>query len=122
MQKAALDWVFGGATPTRPASWYVGLATTTPTADSAFEIGTASGYVRQTVAFAAAASPAGSTDNVGAMTWGVFSSGATIVGAQVWDASAAGNHLWNGTAATNRTVGAGDSLTCAAGACDITLA
>lgn len=121
-EKAMLDWILGGATPTRPASWFVGLATTAPTDQSSFEIGAGSGYARQTVAFAAAASPAGTSDNVGAMTFGPFSNGATIVGVHIWDTNAAGNQLWQGTLATARTVGTGDSLVIAAGNLDVALA
>ncbi len=122
-EKAMLDWVLGGATPTRPASWGVGLSVGTPTSVSGSEIATGSGYTRQVVAFAAAASPAGSASNTGAMTFGPFSTGCTVQALQVWDTTAAtaGNMLWYGLLATARTLGAGDSLVINAGALTITL-
>lgn len=122
-EKAMLDWVLGGAAPTRPTTWTIGLSVGTPTSVSASEIATGSGYTRQTVAFNAAASPAGSGSNAGAMTFGPFSSGCTVQALHVWDTSAAtvGNMLWYGLLATARTLGAGDSLVINAGALTITL-
>lgn len=122
-QKAMLDWKLGGATPTRPTAWAVGLSLGVPTSVSGSEITTGSGYARQTVGFAAAASPAGSASNTVAMTFGPFSSSAAITGLQVWDtvlSANSGNMLDYGTLATPRTVGPGDSLVIAAGALVIT--
>jgi len=122
-EKAMLDWVLGGATPTRPTVWGVGLSLGAPTSVSGSEIGTDSGYTRQTVVFNAAASPAGSASNSGAMTFGPFSTAQSISGLLVTDTLAtAGNMLWYGTLATARTVGPGDSLVVAAGSVLITLA
>lgn len=123
-EKAMLDWVLGGATPTRPAAWAIGLSVGTPSSVSASEIATGSGYTRQGVTFPAAASPAGSASNSLAATFGPFSTGCTVQGVHVWDTSAAtaGNMLWYGLLATARTLGAGDSLVINAGALTITLA
>jgi hypothetical protein len=79
---------------------------------------------RQTLLMAAAASPAGSCSNTGAMTFGPILSSATISGLQVWDtaASVGGNMLWYGTLTTARALNAGDSLVFSAGALIITLA
>jgi len=122
-EKAMLDWVLLGATPTRPAVIGVGLSTATPAASAGSEIGTGSGYARQTCTFGAAASPAGSSTNINAMTFGPFSSACTIQGMQVWDTLAAtvGNELWYGLLATPRTLGVGDSVVFNAASLVITL-
>jgi hypothetical protein len=122
-EKAMLDWVLGGATPTRPAAWGVGLSLGAPNASAGSEIATGSGWTRQTVTFGAAASPAGSATNVNAMTFGPGLTAAVFSGLQVWDtaAVAAGNMLWYGTLATVRTLGVGDSLVIAAGQLTISL-
>lgn len=121
-EKAMLDWVLGGATPTRPSVWGVGLSLGAPNASAGSEVGTGSGYTRQTVTFAAAASPAGSVSNANAMTFGPFSSAQSISGLVVTDTLATGgNMLWYGTLTTARTVAPGDSLVIAAGALVITL-
>jgi hypothetical protein len=115
--KVMLDYVCGGAAPTRPAAWGVGLSVGTPNATTGSEIGTGSGYARQNPGFAAAASPADTVSNGNAMTYGPFSSGCTVQALQVWDTTAtAGNMLFFGQLATARTLGAGDSLTINAGA------
>ena len=56
--KALLDWVLGGATPTQPASRLAALTLDVPTSVGASEVLPGSGYLRQDVTFAAAASPA----------------------------------------------------------------
>lgn len=124
LQKAALDWSLGGAAPTRPSNWAVGLSLGSPTSVSGSEIATGSGWTRQTAPLAAAASPAGSASNGTAMTFGPALTAATFSGLQLWDTSAAtaGNMLYYGLLATARTLGVGDSLVIAAGALIITLA
>jgi hypothetical protein len=115
-EKVMLDYVCGGATPTRPTAWGVGLSVGTPNASAGSEIATGSGYARQSPSFAAAASPAGTVSNASNMTFGPFSSGCTVQGLQVWDQTATGgNMLFYGQLATARTLGAGDSLTINAG-------
>lgn len=121
--KAMLDWVLGGATPTRPTDRYVALSLGTPTSISASEVLPNSGYTRQSALFGAAASPAGSASNTAAMTFGPFSSSAAIQGVVLFDTSAftAGNQLWYGTLLTARTVLPADTLVIAAGGLLITL-
>jgi hypothetical protein len=121
-EKAMLDWVLLGATPTRPSNIAVGLSVGTPTAASGSEIATGSGYARATATINAAGSPAGSASNSNAMTFGPFSSGCTVQALQVWDQVATGgNMLWYGLLATARTLGAGDSLIINAGQLILTL-
>ncbi len=122
LEKAVLDWSLGGAAPTRPTIWGVGLSLGAPTSISGSEVGTGSGWTRQTVTMNAAASPAGSSSNSNAMTFGPALTAATMSGIQVWDTLAAtvGNMLWYGVLATPRTLGVGDSLVIAAAALIIT--
>lgn len=121
--KAQLDWLLGGASPTRPAAWGVGLSGGVPSSTSGSEVGTGSGWSRQTVGFAAAASPAGSASNTVAMTFGAGLTALSATGVQIWDtlAATAGNMLMYGTLATARTLGVGDSLVFASGALVATL-
>lgn len=123
-EKLMLDWLFTTASPTRPTAWFAGLHTAAPGDTATNEIATGSGYARQTVTFATASSPAGTTDNANALTFGPFSSAATISGISVWDGSTIGANtpLWAGTLATARTLIAGDSLIVSAGNLDVTLA
>jgi hypothetical protein len=123
--KAQLDWILGGATPTRPTTQFVALSFGTPTSVSALgEIQVNSGYSRQTATFGAAASPAGSCSNNNGMTFGPFSSNQSVIGLIVYDTATinSGNMLWYGTLLTNRTVLPGDTLVIAAGNLLITLA
>ena len=110
--KAMLDWVDGGATPTQPSARYVNLSLGSPTSVSGSEITTGSGCSRQTAAFAAAASPAGSASNSAAMTFGPFSSTCSVSGVNIWDTNIAltGNLLWYGLLANPRTLTIGDSV------------
>lgn len=122
-EKFLLDYVLLGSTATRPVAWGVGVSLGTPTSVSASEIATGSGATRQGATFGAAASPAGTSSNVNAMTFGPFSAGATVQGLIVLDTAIAtgGNLLWYGQLATPRTLGAGDSLVINAGALVISL-
>jgi hypothetical protein len=122
-EKAMLDWVLGGATPTQPASRYIALSLGTPTSVTGSEVQLNSGYARQTGLFGAAASPAGSASNTAAMTFGPFSSSAAIQGIMVWNTGSinSGSMLWYGTLQTARTVLPGDSLVVDVGQLIITL-
>lgn len=132
LEKAALDWVLGGATPTRPfattgtaSGQGIGLSLGAPSSVSGSEMTTGVGYARQNPVFAAAASPGGSATNNNAMTFGPFSSAYSISGITLWDTCLtlnSGNLLWYGLLATARTVGIGDSLVIASGALTVSLA
>jgi len=126
LSKAMLDWSLLGATPTRPAANYCGLALGAPSSVSNSEVGAGSGYARQTATFGAALTPASSASasNAAAMTFGPFSSSAVVSGLFLIDNSVlatATNQLWFGNLTTVRTPLAGDSLVVAAGALQITL-
>lgn len=124
LEKVLLDWCLTTVAPTKPAGWSVGLSLGVPSSTSGSELAVGSGANRQAVTFAAAASPAGSASNTAAMTFGPFSSSATISGLQIWDTvgSTAGNMLWYGTLTTARALNAGDSLVFNAGSLIVTLA
>jgi|SRR5215831_11164122 len=125
MEKAALDWMLGGAAATQPATRAMGLSLGVPTSVSMSEMTTGVGYTRQSAVFGAAASPAGSASNNAAMTFGPFNTLNTIVGMGIWDTILtlnSGNALWYGTLTASRIVSSGDSLVIAAGALVITLA
>lgn|SRR5262245_5290769 len=130
--KQMLDWSLKGAgagAATQPASLLIALASGTPSSVGFLggavgsEILPNSGYTRQSALFTAAASPAGSASNSGAVTFGPFSSIGTIQGIVIYDTSAftAGNMLWYGTLLTARTILANDTLVIAQGALIATL-
>ncbi len=129
LEKQVLDWVCGGANPTRNAAVWAGLAVGTPTSQASAgaaagsEMGTLTGYSRLTALFGAAASPTGSASNTAAMTFGPFSSVGSAVGCHIWDGSpvASSNCLVYGTLQTVRTFGIGDSLVFATGALTVVL-
>jgi hypothetical protein len=126
LMKSLLDWSLNGATPTRPGAAFVGLATGSPTSAASSEIATGSGYVRQTVTFAAAGTPSGSgtATNNAAMTFGPFSTAQSISGLFISDtvSSNAGTMLYEGLLSAARTVQAGDSLVIASGALVVSMA
>jgi hypothetical protein len=109
-QKQLLDFICGGAgAVTQPSERWVGVAWGTPTSIGGSEIDASFGYVRQSATFVAATS--GSVSIAAAMTFGKFSSAASVLGAQIWDGATIGaNMLLYCTLQTARTVGVGDSL------------
>lgn len=121
--KAMLDWVLGGAVPTRPGAWGIGLTVGVPSSVSGSEVGTGSGWTRQSLVMPAASTPGSVANPTPALTFGPALTAATFSGLQVWDtmAATAGNMLFYGTLATPRTLGVGDSLVIAIGALIITL-
>lgn len=123
-ENAAVDWLFGGATPTRPATRYISLHTADPGDTGASEINGANdlGYARKVVTFAAASG--GSAKNNGTPpSWTSTDTGnwATATHFGVWDALTAGNFLGGGALTTSRTIGPGDSATFANNSITITL-
>lgn len=126
MQKSLLDWMLGGATPTRPAGQFVGLSLSAPTSAASNEVATGSGYARQSATFGAAVTTAGnvgSASNNNAMSFGPFSSSAVINGLFIADtvSSNAGTGLMFGNLSTVRTPLVGDTLVLAIGALSVTI-
>lgn len=124
-QKAMLDWVFNGATPTQPSAFWAALAVGTPTSISASEMGTLTGYSRVTALFGAASTAtSASASNTAAMTFGPFSSVGSAIGITIWDGSPIGstNMLWYGTFPSAISFIPNDRLVIGAGALVLTLA
>ncbi len=127
MQAEMLNWVLGGAGVTQPTKWGVGISLGAPSSTSGSEVGTLSGYTRQSMAWGAAGTPAGSgtVTNASAITFGPFLTAQSLSGLLIWDtmlSANSGNLLWYGTLATARTLGVGDSLVIASGSILVTLA
>jgi hypothetical protein len=120
-----LDWSLKTSSIATPAAMFVGLSLGSPTTVSFSEVATGSGYTRQSMAFAAALTPAGSASasNSTACTFGTFSSSAVLSGLFLADSvsSGAGSMLWYGTVATLRTPLPGDTVSLNAGALAITV-
>jgi len=127
-EKAMLDWCLGGASPTRPASWFLELARGSPTSVSG------SGFVspsfvstRLPVTFAAAGTPAtsGTATNVSAVTFSatvaLTAAASKAVGFNVWNASSGGTRLFYGQLSASSTMASGDTLAFAAGSLVITI-
>lgn len=123
-QKATLDWVFGGATPTRPSARAMGLSLGVPTSVSGSEM-SVSAYARKTAVFGAAGTPttSGTAAIATAITFTV-SSACTIVGFQLWDtvlSANSGNMLAWGTLSASSIMVAGDTLSFAIGSVLVTM-
>lgn len=119
-ETAMLDWIAGGATPTRPTTRYLALFTATPGESGGGTEVSGSGYARQTIAFAAASS--GATSNSGAVTF-TASGGSfgTVTSVGIFDASTSGNLLWYGPLTASKTIADGDSFQVAIGAATLAL-
>jgi hypothetical protein len=122
-EKLLLDWMMTTGTATRPTTWFLALYTAAPSDSGGGTEVTGNGYARQSLSFAAAATPAGTTSNTNAVeftasggSWG------TITHVAIHTASTGGNMLWHGPMATSRTIGDGEKLNFAVGAVALTLA
>lgn len=103
MSDYILSWIKGSAFPAAPANLYVGLFSTTPTANtgSGTEV-TGSSYARQAVASSAWSAITQNADtihdqisNSNAITFpAVTSTPYTVVGIGIWDAATVGNLLF----------------------------
>jgi len=122
-EKLLLDWLLTNGAVTRPTAWHVALyVDATDDAGGGTEV-VGNGYSRQAVGFDAAATPGGTTQNSGGISftasggnWG------TITHMAFFDASTGGNSLWHGALTTARIMNDGDTLTFSAGNIDVTLA
>jgi hypothetical protein len=122
-EKLLLDWLMTSGTATRPTSWHLALFTAAPSDSGGGTELSGNGYSRKTIAFAAASSPGGTTDNTGQVSftaaggdWG------TITHIGIFDASTSGNLLWHGALSASRTINDGDTLSFAIGSVTLTLA
>lgn len=122
-EKLLLDWLMTTGTATRPTTWRLALFTAAPSDSGGGTEVSGNGYSRQSVTFAAATSPGGTTENTGAVSftasggnWG------TITHAAIFDAASGGNMLWWGALTASRIIYDGDTLNIAAGDLDLSLA
>lgn len=120
LENAIINHVFRNTSFTSPTAVYVGLFTTTPTADAGTggtEV-SGGGYARQAVTFGAPS--AGSTSNSADVTFPTATADwGTINGFGIWDAASGGNLLAFESLTTPKTIGSGDTARFAAG--DLTL-
>lgn len=122
-EKALLDWLMGGATPTRPTTRYLALFTAAPSDSGGGTEMSGGGYARQAVTCDAATSGAGTCSNSNAPSFtisGVDPAAFTHVG--VFDAVSGGNLLWHGALTQSKDLGDGDTINFAIGELDFTLA
>jgi hypothetical protein len=116
LQKAVLDWMLGGATPTRPTTWWIDFATGTPNTSG----GSSGPIPRKTVTFAAANSPQMSATLVAAVTC-TATAAATVVGWNLWGSSAGGTRIAFGSITSSQASASGGLFSFGAGALKITL-
>lgn len=122
-EKLLLDWLMTTGSATRPTAWYVALYTAAPSDSGGGTEVSGSGYARQTVTFAAASTPGGTTSNTGAVTFtAAGGSWGSISHIGLHDALSGGNLLWHGAMTAAKTIADGDTLEFAIGNIDLTLA
>lgn len=121
-EKAVLDWILLGATPTRPSGVWLALHTADPGETGATsELGAGIGYARLSVTFGAGVSGAGTATSTNAQLFTASGAGfGTVSHGSLWDAVSGGNCLYKGALAASKTVAAGDQLNFPAGAIVVT--
>jgi hypothetical protein len=121
-EKAALDWLMGGATPVRPSARYLALFTSaTADAGTGTEM-SGGGYARQAVTLTAATLGAGECSNSNALTFTISGvDPAPFTHGGIFDALSGGNMLWHGPLTASKDLGDGDSIVFAAGELDFAL-
>lgn len=110
-ERATLDWLLGGATPTRPSARYVALFTAAPTdAGGGTEV-TGGSYARQAATFAAASTTSGTSSATTSATlnWTNMPT-ATVTHVGIFDASTAGNLLYYGALSASKSLTSGDNF------------
>ncbi len=118
IEKRMLDWVAGGATPTRPGGQWISFATGSPN-----DAGASDGPFspRVTCTFAPANSPAMSVTNLNAMVLATATAIGTAIGWNLWESNAGGVRLAYGTATAAIGCKSGDNISIGAGALKIVL-
>lgn len=122
-EKLVLDWMMTTGAVVRPTAWYLALFTAAPSdAGGGTEV-SGSGYSRKAATFNAASSPAGTTSNSAVVSWtAAGGSYGTVTHVGIFDASTAGNLLWQGALSVSKTVNDGDTIQFSAGNLTLTLA
>ena len=122
-EKLVLDWLMTTGAATRPSAWYLALFTAAPSDSGGGTEVSGAGYTRKTVNFNAASSPGGTTSNSAIVAWTAAGGDygmVTHVG--IFDASSAGNLLWQGALSASKNVTDGDTIQFSAGNLTLTLA
>lgn len=117
-ENATLDWLLGGANPTRPTTRYIAFHTGDPGETGGSNELSTGGYARQAMTFGAASS--GTALN--SSTVDIAPSGAAwnnVSHFSLWDHVSAGNCLYKGAVTTTRSYADGEHLTVAAGAISV---
>lgn len=114
-----LEHTFRNTAYTSPTTVYLSLHTADPVETGTNEV-TGGSYARQSIAFAAAATPAGTIANSGTVTFSSMPV-ATSTHFAIWDASTAGNCLITGALGASKTTASGDAVQFAASSVVITL-
>jgi hypothetical protein len=122
-EKLLLDWMMTTGSATRPTAWFVALYTAAPSDSGGGTEVSGNGYTRQSVTFAAASTPGGTTSNTNTVSftaaggnWG------TITHIGIFTEVTSGELLWHGSMTASKTINDGDTLEFAIGNIDLTLA
>lgn len=122
-EKLILDFLMTTGTATRPTAWYIGLYTAAPSDSGGGTEVSGNGYSRQSVTFAAASSPGGTTSNTNTVSFTASGgSWGTVTHLGILDNSSGGNLLWHGGLTASKLVGDGDTIEFAIGNIDLTVA
>lgn len=118
LEAALLNATLRNTSYTSPATVYVALFTTNPDEPATGTEVSASGYARQSAAFAAPSG--GACLNSALITFGpAGASWGTITHAAIFDASSGGNMLYYGALSVNKAIATNDSFTFAAGSLSV---
>lgn len=120
-QKAVLDYLLGGATPTRPGALWISFATGTPNADGASDGPVNSRMSLDMAAAQSGGATAGSATNRSARSNASATAACNVFGWNLWDAAAAGNRLAYGTMTAAFSVTSGSNILMSAGRVRINL-
>ena len=120
-EKKLLDHLLGTASYTMPSTVYLALYISAPTDSTSGTEVTGGSYARQSVAFDAVTSGAGSTTNSANVDFTGMPA-CTVTAVAVCDQLTSGNILVYGTLTTSKTLDAGDILRISAGDLSISIA
>ena len=116
-----LDHFTGRASTSAPSAVYLGLSTGSMADDNSGTELSGSGYARQAITFAAAAS-ASIASNAAAEFPAATGSWGSVSHWAIYDAATSGNQLFHGSFASAKTIATGDILKVASGDLTITAA
>lgn len=117
LENKLLDHIFKATTYTSPSAIYVKLHT-----GAAGEAGTANAAgntTRAAVTFGTASS--GTSTSATDATWTNVSTSETYSHISLWDASTAGNCLWDGALTASKAVNSGDTFTIPSGSLTVSI-